>query len=685
MNSDTTPVSTWRKHLTTREAWLTSACGPAIPTATKTVMAQADGEIKKWQNAGHAIAFETGSSHSWHQGISPKRLPLLASAYAANPNEDYALLAKAIYQRVMTAEPWHEGWLPPGKLQPLIIAHRLGNTENAGWFGALPAFLTSAHFDDAFVGDLIQSATAQLNYLKAHMHPGRNIRLTQADALMTQGLRLSLLPDATQWLCQGVHILNDGFNRLIAPDGASREATAWYHTIMLHMAMRLWRLKQADANLGLTITASKVAPMFDYTLASIEPDGRSTRIGDTVGKITPDTTLASFIALREKSLRELNSETALPSSAQFFNHVNQAMIRSDWSDTSDYLTFDATTRYGHHWHPGRNSLQLCLAGTRVLADPGRMSYDNTPHRQYALSTRGHSTLNLNCLQQTDTPATLRHAQTNLAQFLDGSYAAGYWPIQNSHHHQGVFARHQRSVLWIQNRFVLVIDHLSHTQGEDDKPAVEVLWHYAPGKVSLNAAGRCASSEHEHQQKHHRVQMNLHALLCPDEAAMTLHEGELEPQVLGWAANDVTDVPEPSPSVMLRIPRQDLWRLDLATLLVLGVNGSAPANIKQFHAHDASEKPYAHLQVTWDDGSTDGFWWTRDLLAALDEVHTDDVDEVGVHKFSPFITDASLLHVHTNAQGQPKHLTMIDGTFARATNSSWASPVSVEPCMASCDL
>lgn len=675
MKYDSIPdAATIRKHLLERDAWFNRVCGPTLPPTSQNIMAHADDLVQQWHIDGHAIAYESGSSTSWHQGISPKSLPALAAAYALKKDLRHATLAKAIYLKVMTAEPWHEGWLPKHKFQPLIIPHRLGDTETPGWFGALPAFLHCELFDDAFVRSLVRSAVAQLNYLQERLHPGRNIRLTQADALLTQSINLAFVPEAKQWLSQGVLVLNDGFHRLIAPDGASREATAWYHAILMHMAMRLWRLKNADATLGLTITAEKIAPMFDYTLACIEPDGKATRIGDSVGNITPDGSLASFINLREKCLTELGCVTTLPATAQLFNHVNQAMIRSDWTADANYLTFDATTRYGHHWHPGRNSIQLVLQGQRVVADPGRMNYDPTPHRAYALSTRGHTTLNLNGQQQADTPAQLRHQQTKDAQFLDGVYAGGYWPIENSHHYQGTYARHQRSVLWLQNRFVLVIDHLAHTQGESDKPSVEVLWHFAPGVVTLDNTRRSARSTHGSNKN---VHMDLHTLLCPSSAVMSLHQGQLEPDVLGWVANDRTDTPEPAPSVMLRIAEQDQWRLDLATLLVPGSNHQKPLAITQTTSHDASEKPYAYLSVTWANGERDRFWWTRDLLAALDEIPLSENNKL--------CTDASLLHLHDNAAGKPVHLTLIDGTFARAHDKSCATSISDTPCMRCVEL
>lgn len=629
------------EQLVANEARLTAAWGDSIPPLSEEMLAAADSAAAQ---AIRAIA-PNGSSISplpgWTQGFSPALLSNLAAAYRDSRDDKYAQAARDIYTHWLDKEPVEKGWRPPPNYNILIIPHRLGDTECVGWFGALPAFLSGKLFDESFLARLIESASVQLNHLAATLHEGRNIRMTQCDALLTQGLRLSFIPDSAKWRDVGLRGLNDMFHRQFHPDGSSIEATGWYHYICMNMALRFLRLKRAMPELGLQATRELVAAAFDYTVALVQPDGEFTRIGDCTAAVYPHKTLQSVLDARRAFRKEFGLPESPPPACQYFPDAKQAMLRDGWGTEATYITFDATRCQGYHWHPARNAIQLQFRGSRVVADPGRMSYEPTPHRCYASSTRSHSTMNLNGWNQWTAETSFRYRSVEDYEIVDALYDGGYWPFDGKHGHgRGIFAEHHRILLWLRGRFIVVIDHLYNTAEEGYKPTVESNWQFAPGAVALDAENNRVTTQHG------KARMLMLFPLKPEGMVMTLHEGEMDP-CRGWVA-DERDTPAPAPLLRLAVEKHDPWNIDMATVLIPYDEADAPrVTVRQ--AVDPSNGKHGKIVLGWDDGSTDEFWWTRRMQFALEEID-------GMR------ADSGLIHVRKTPSGDLAQAMVYDGSY-----------------------
>src|SRR5690606_24496395 len=101
-----------RDHLTQQEAWLTQACGSALPQADDALLERTAGQLAAWRKAGRVTRITPGEG--WDQGISPHLLPALAAAYQQTADDGYAEYARSLYEAVMNIEPWHRGWQATG-------------------------------------------------------------------------------------------------------------------------------------------------------------------------------------------------------------------------------------------------------------------------------------------------------------------------------------------------------------------------------------------------------------------------------------------------------------------------------------------------------------------------------------------------------------------------------------------
>lgn len=635
-----------RDSILANELRLTQACGDALPAYSPAVRERADRSIATEPAAGAASAQAGGESMpGWAKGVSPSLPDAIASAYRATGDERYALAGRSFFQFWLNKEPFDKGFRPPRGYDILSIPHHLGDTECVGWFGVLPAFLRSTHFDDALLERIIASATVQLEHLVGTVHEGRNIRMTQGDGLLTQSIRLAFLPQAGRWRHVGARVLNDCFSRQFHDDGASIEGTGWYHHICAEMSFRCWRLSQAMPELGLRVDRERVARSFDYTLALIQPDGNFSVINDTTTNLPYAKSVEGVMARRDFVRQTLGLPAVSPDQSIFFPGIKQAFSRSSWKADADYVAFDCTHRIGWHWHPARNSVQIVFGGNRVIADPGRLALSGAAMRNYAVSTAAHSTINLNGWDQSDCDVSLRVHRAPGYDVYEGTYGGGFWPTEALETGPGVFAQHHRVMLWMHGRYAVVIDHLHNTCGAAHKPTLNLHWQFGPGKLEVDAAAGCAEF----------LSGSTRALLlsafAPTGAQWNVAEG-LENPVRGWVVSQ-GDKPVPAPALTMSWPKHEPWSTSLATAFFPMSNGLAPSKSRVLadpaKPANIAAKNVVGFAIDFEDGSSDEFWWIRRFEYALDER-------------GGFETDAPLVVLHKSPGGAVNKALVVHGTY-----------------------
>jgi hypothetical protein len=572
-------------------------------------------------------------------------LPPLAAMYRETGDERYAEAARDYLADWIRAHPTRPDWEKASYDNVLNLCIRVGNSQSAGWLGTLPVFMASPGFDQAFVEEVIASCTAQLDYLMAHIAPSINWRIANADTLLVSGIRLAHLQPAERWRRFGARVMDDAWHRQLLPDGAHYERNPGYHGWMARVMAGYWKLAQTMPELGLVMEADLIARMFDYALATTRPNGSLNAMHDCTGERTGSHPNAQR-RQREAFRQEAGLPDELPPTAQYFPDAGQVLLRDGWGEDATYLTFDATTWGGGHCHLSRNTIQLHALGRSLLVDPGTLTYEaSDPLSAHGKSTRAHNTLTLNGWNQGETnPVNTRVLSAPGYDFVASDYEGAYWsgPYTWSFgkgRGEALYASHNRMLLWMHGRAVVVIDSLMREPNavpEENYPSLEANWQLCEGGEVELSAGRAIA-------RYGDANLLLLFPLMSPAMRLSVHAGEHNPP-RGWLPGKGECVPA-SQLTLFRAKMTERYA-ELVTVLI-PFAGEAPAVTASARKTD-SQRP-ASLTLAWGDGTMDELCWTYRgifMLGAAGE----------------YETDGGLLHLRRDVSGKVVQGCAVEATY-----------------------
>jgi hypothetical protein len=569
-------------------------------------------------------------------------LPHLAAVYRETGDEEMPRLARA------TIEDWidHHNYSaekPPAEGDnTLNVSIRLGQLGRSGWWGTVPAFAGSPHFDEAFVRRMLESTRGQLACLAAYLAPGSNWRISHLNCLLYCG---AVIPEFRDYATFAVRHLNEAFHRQIHDDGSHEEHNPSYHSWMCSVFSQLWRLSNARPELGIRIDPERAARMWDYIVYSTTPDGSSSGLHDA-GVWTPGPRAIGSMAARDAFLKEaglvgLEAWDIRKRPSRFFASAGQAFLRDDWSPESTFLTFDATRWGGGHCHLSRLAVGLYSGSRMLLYDPGIFSYEmSDPYAPYGKSTPAHNTVNLGGLNQTEAnPDTYKaHIEADLA-VIGSRYEAGYftgeytWGWRNGKN-GGVFGVHDRVLLWLKGRCALVFD-LILSDGRDQPFAAH--WQFPIGPHTLDhERGRAWTGG----AGDNVLVQRLHSSETLD---FVIYEGEKAP-LRGWLPAATLSY---SPAPLFAMEAKARFAATELVTLLLPFKGESPP---EFGEEAFERKPTAAygFNLSWPDG-------TEDIVAATPGLKRQ------VNRSGPLETDGTLAVVRLK-NGAPTRAFVLDGMF-----------------------
>jgi hypothetical protein len=602
----------------------------------------------------------------------------LAAGYQNTGEEEYARAARDYIEEHLEAYP------EPPYDDRLNLSIRLCQHGRQGWIGTLPHFLPSPAFDEAFVRRVVEAAREQVEYLAPRLPRHGNTRLFGVNCLLWCGLCLPFLPEAPRWRERGARLLNDSFHREINPDGSNRERDPHYLGMYVQNFSAALDWQAAFPSLGLQMQVEPVARMHDFAACSRKPSGFECGLHD--GSTNWQGRAGGHLdgSLDEKGLppsdtfrrrREFRRRHGLPETdpplSVCFPDAGQAFLRTGWDEDAEYVTFDATQWAGAHNHLSRNSVQVHAGGRTFITDPGMLTYrmghaggnetDNILG-PYGKSTRAHSTVTLNGWNQWQTnPDRLQHWHAPGYDLVRGVYAGGYWPGRYGWWRfegggTGLAAEHERLLLWLQGRAVIVLDRLMRWDeplaGEAHQaPDLEMNWQFPPAcRLQTDAAAGRAWTGYED------ANLLLLAARPPRGAALRVYEGELDPP-RGWVGNPDRDHSYlPAPQLSLTASPMEDYQETMATVLVPYRGDERPDVRAAVAEREKSENPHQApgpelLRIDWPDGSRDEILWTAELdtlIGVRDELET----------------DASLLHRRRAPDGRVTGGAAFKGTYCR---------------------
>ncbi len=476
----------------------------------------------------------------------------LAAAYRKTRDERFARAARAYIEDWLRADPYPAA----AKMRPgdntLTMSARLGSSHHAGWGAALPAFLASPAFDDAFLDRVLDSMSRQAEYLSGRLTVRGNWRISQLDALVFTALRFPFLPNAAVILKIGIAGMREALAGQFLPDGVHIERSPGYHDWMAEVAANYALLPRLFPEADARVDPARVRRALDYG-AQAELFG----VNDSMAPHADPPRLAR-LARRGELLRRLDpaaGEPAPPPLEQVFPDAGQIFLRSGWQPGADYIAFDAGGWGSGHTHLSRLSFVFRSGGRVLVADPGILTYEmSDPFGPYGKSTPAHTTLNVNGGNQSGAEARIvRTKFTEKVSMIHARYQGGYWSgvyewSFRKGRGTGSYGDHERMLFWVKGKYVLVLDSMAADPGAE----VRNVWQLGPMKGwTHDAKNLTFTSEHLHLQ-----------MSAPRGAEMQCFEGSREP-LRGWIGHHGDDA-VPAPLVEFRYPAPAVTAVLLST-------------------------------------------------------------------------------------------------------------------------
>lgn len=584
-------------------------------------------------------------------------LDFLAAACRETGEEQYAEAAAVFYNNDLKS--YKDQKTCPGTLH---ISFAVGNSNVAGWLGCLPFFLGSPAMSDDLIVRIVDATTELLNYLYDNIGQGNmNWRLAHADSLLLNALRLEgIVDDAIRWKKLGVDALNDAFYRQWLPDGVHIEKNPHYHMWPLCMMDSIHHLGQGMPELGIVITVDQLSRMWDYGLAASLPNGDEAALHDSqsirIGKVH------NYMREYRDAFRKRNGLPLQdPPTKQWFPDAGQAFLRDSWEEGATYITFDATRWGTDHAHLSRNSIQVHANRRTLICDPGWLSrsgsYSTKPIGLYGKSTPAHNTLNLNGWNQSRTnPSRTNYRSCDGYDIVWSDYEGGYWPGKMSYGYitpmgKGIWASHHRTMLWIHDRAIVVIDSmyremLNTPESEEEIPSLESNWQFSEGGGELTLDQKAGRLNTNYPESNALLMFPL----MPKGIEWDVQEGREDPP-RGWVAGPCFQgITIPAPQLCLRMPRMaDQW-VELVTVIVPYAGTIAPEVMATAEA--TAPDNIGHIYLAWGDGKTDEIHWfyRNDLMIG--------------NKVEGFDTDGSMVHITKDKNHKILQGAVLDGTYIR---------------------
>ena len=426
------------------------------------------------------------------------------------------------------------------------------------------------------------------NNLSTYFSPNTHL-LGEGFALFAIGLLVPELADSEAWREVGRKILVEQLSKQVREDGSHLEQSTYYHAYATEFFLCAAILADRNACSFPQEYRDRLEKMLEYLVHTALPSGVHPSFGDSDGgRLLPlDRTesndhraVLSSGAIyfqrgdfrkaagrfHEQTLwlfgpKAISEFVALKTDSdarpfRTFPDAGLVTMRSDWTDRSKFLGFDAGPQgmgTCAHGHADALSFVCSADGVDWLIDPGTYVYTSSrASRDFFRSTEAHNTVVVDDLDQADPVDWFKWRQLPHIR-LEGSLS--YPELDYAVASHDGYARladpvvHRRRIVFVKPDYWLISDELT---GEGEHQ-LKFCFHFAPG-VSVQAVGQgwLASKGGE----------RLQLLGSPGECRFRVSVGEESP-VQGWYSKDYGHR-EPAPvliaEVTAKVPFRAHWLL-----------------------------------------------------------------------------------------------------------------------------
>lgn len=375
--------------------------------------------------------------------------------------------------------------------------------------------------DPGFMAAMLESIAMQSEYLSNNIerHVCRNHLVKNGKALFMSGMFLHG-ERTLRWAARGKAILIGELKEQVLDDGGHYERSPMYHSIVLQDYLEAFILAQRN---GVNLAVEpELGKMLEFLTAVIHPDNKIPLFNDSAFGIAKEpgelleagsvfikglpgygdmckATLYTSLLTGDEGARmkkESLKMEALTSSLQPSNCSAQPVtmlkdsgfyvIRS--STGSEFMIVNCKSPspayLPGHSHADMLSYELSVGGKRFLVDSGVSNYVKGAARDYYRSTRAHNTLTVNGQSQTemwDIFGVGRRAVVDSVRLDVVNNNAAYFEGVITGF-PGVGVSHERSILFIDDRFWFIFDTMSAGHADSQSYRVENYIHIHPDRV-----------------------------------------------------------------------------------------------------------------------------------------------------------------------------------------------------------
>jgi len=359
----------------------------------------------------------------------------------------------------------------PNWICPMDAALRAANWV-LGLVLFAPANEVSLDFWESMLANLVTTGLYLERYLEWHPVYRGNHYLADGAGLVYLGTLLRGTPEGERWLRRGAKILASEIHHQVHPDGTSFEASLSYHRLATELFTYAGELVKRNASAALPREYEpRLRGMYDFIAAYVPSSGDAPVMGDgDDGRLHA----ISARALAEPRRHRLGLPTRhwqrTPLQSQAFPDGGFYVMRRG----TDHLVVRCgrvgLRGAGSHDHNDHLSLELVLAGRRIVTDSGTYAYTRDLAQRFAFrSTAAHSVVQVEDEEQNpiavDRPwrvladrtrsETLRWEQTPEWDLFEGQHH-GY-----AHRPSGAVCRRRILARWPERRWEVTDEVIGH--------------------------------------------------------------------------------------------------------------------------------------------------------------------------------------------------------------------------------
>jgi hypothetical protein len=475
----------------------------------------------------------------------------LASAWRVSRNESYACRALALLESWWRHNPFLQGvhWVSGIEVGLRLLSWSWIRALLDDWpgcgnrFDTNPIFLAQLYHHQVYLRAFLSSGSSANNHL-----------LAELAGLATASVVFPWFAESSEWSSFARAELIAEAKRQTFGDGFNREQAMDYHLFVLDILM--------SADLAARFAGDPLGRDFDDVLcrmsdalaASLDGAGQPPRFGDgddgrallldggdtshvasllgaaaaRFGRATwwPERveTILERVAAALQPVQPPDRDVPLPAlmaeAGHAFLRYEDIWLRCDHGRLG-FLSIAA------HGHADALSLELRVAGTEILADPGTYCYHGEPiWRGYFKSTLGHNSLTVDGRDQADGGGPflwLTDVPAQLARWEAAADGGIVWQASHAGYRRlpDPVTHHRRVVLSAVTRSIEITDWIGADKGHD----VTLAFHFGPA-VSVLFGGDTAQLDWMTDDGRRCATMRLPSL------RWSLHRGETDPP-RGW--------------------------------------------------------------------------------------------------------------------------------------------------------